>query len=173
MRETVAQLLCGWSGSKTSGSFFFLFFIFFYSPPPHRHHPDYIDLRSSDIMWTVTFNFLCNFFKNCYFSWFLFWIEEHHMYIQMQTWVMSVYLCSKRKWLITADSFFLQKIDELRLCPDAALRKKSPVNHTQSGAFTICLPTDSHSPLIKANIKASSYWLCHIWLCLCKKKTFN
>lgn len=52
-----------------------------------------------------------------------------------------------------ADSFFLQKIDELRLCPDVVLRKKTPVNHTPSGLFTICLPTPSHSLLIKANIQ--------------------
>lgn len=51
-----------------------------------------------------------------------------------------------------AVSFFLQEIDELRLCLDVVLRNKTPVNHTPSGMFTICLPTDSLFLLIKADI---------------------
>lgn len=38
-----------------------------------------------------------------------------------------------------AVSFFLRKIDELRLRPDVVPRNKTPVNHTPSGALTICL----------------------------------
>lgn len=49
-------------------------------------------------------------------------------------------------------SFFLQKIDELHLCLDVVLRNKTPVNHTPSGVFTICLPTDLLFLLLKANI---------------------
>ena len=59
----------------------------------------------------------------------------------------------KKEVVNYADSFFLQKIDELRLRPDVVLRKKTPVNHTPSGVFTICLPTASQSLLIKANIQ--------------------
>ena len=47
-----------------------------------------------------------------------------------------------------AVSVFLQKTDELPLCRDVVLRNKTPVNHTPSGVFTICLPTDSLFPLI-------------------------
>lgn len=51
-----------------------------------------------------------------------------------------------------AVSFFLHRIDELRLCLDVVLRNKIPVNHTPSGVFTICLPEDSVFLLINANI---------------------
>lgn len=49
-------------------------------------------------------------------------------------------------------SFFLQKIDELHLCLDVVLRNKTPVNHTPSGVFTICLPTHSLFLLIKTDV---------------------
>lgn len=51
-----------------------------------------------------------------------------------------------------AVSFFLQKIDELRLCLDVVLRNKTPVNHTPSGMLTICLYTDPWLLLIKAAV---------------------
>lgn len=50
-----------------------------------------------------------------------------------------------------AVSFFLRKIDELRLRPDVVPRNKTPVNHTPSGALTICLlKITQRVPLINA-----------------------
>lgn len=52
-----------------------------------------------------------------------------------------------------AVSFFLRKIDELRLRPDVVPRNKTPVNHTPSGALTICLlKITQRVPLINAAV---------------------
>lgn len=46
-------------------------------------------------------------------------------------------------------SLFLQKMDELQLCLDEVLKNKTPVNHTPSGMFTVCLSSNLLFQLIK------------------------
>lgn len=85
-------------------------------------------------------------FLKCCFSIFLFWPPHVHPDANMSNDCLFVELKEVLNYAI-----FLQKIDELCLCLDVVLRNKTPVNYRPSGVFTICLPTDSHFLLIKAN----------------------
>lgn len=70
------------------------------------------------------------------FSTFLFFLLRVHPDANMSN---DCLFAELKEVVNYAVSFFLRKIDELRLRLDAVLRNKSPVNHTRSGALTVRL----------------------------------
>lgn len=94
-------------------------------------------------------SFLFNFVKSCFSLFLIFGPDIVHPDANMSNDCLFVELKEVVNYTV---SFFLQKIDELRLCLDVVLRNKTPVNHTPSGVFTICLPTNSLFLLIKTDV---------------------